>query len=143
VAEGVEPWAIEELALHLPQEQWPTVRWREGRRGEQSSRFAAVRVHTAERHVHNAPPSEEVWLLLEWPKGEKTPTKSALSSLPADTSLQELVRLWKLRWRVERDHHTCCCVASATARSAFATSAPALRLGDRRGSAQVVLATLP
>jgi hypothetical protein len=30
----------------------------------QSSRFAAVRVHTAERHVHGAPPSEEVWLLI-------------------------------------------------------------------------------
>jgi SRSO17 transposase len=103
-AEGVERCAIEALALQLPRAQWQRVCWREGSRGEQSSRFAAVRVQTAERHVHGAPPSEEVWLVMQWPKGEKTPTKYALSSLPATTPLKELVRLWKLRWRVERDY---------------------------------------
>ncbi|OJH41951.1 hypothetical protein BON30_01600 [Cystobacter ferrugineus] len=30
--------------------------------------------------------------------------KYALCSLPADTSRKKLVRLWKLRWRVERDY---------------------------------------
>ncbi|MCP3136898.1 IS701 family transposase [Pyxidicoccus sp. QH1ED-7-1] len=104
VAEGVQPWTIEDLALQLPPEEFHLVRWREGSRGEQSSRFAAVRVQTAERHVQRAPPSEEVWLLIEWPKEEKAPTKYSLSSLPADTPLKELVRLSKLRWRVERDY---------------------------------------
>src|SRR6188508_2486772 len=32
------------------------------------------------------------------------PTKFHLSSLPATTSLRELIRLMKLRWRVERDY---------------------------------------
>jgi SRSO17 transposase len=104
VAEGVEPLAIEQLALQLPKKEWRTVAWREGSRGEQSSRFAAVRVRTAERHVQRAPPSEEGWLLLEWPQDEQSPTKYYLSSLPADTSLKKLVRLAKLRWRVERDY---------------------------------------
>lgn len=104
VAEGVQPWAIEDLALQIPRDEFQTVCWREGSRGEQSSRFAAVRVQTAERHVQRAPPSEEVWLLIEWPKEEKTPTKYSLSSLPANTPLKELVRLSKLRWRVERDY---------------------------------------
>jgi SRSO17 transposase len=103
-AKGVEPWSIEELVLQVPREQFHTVTWREGSRGEQSSRFAAVRVHTAERHVHGAAPSEEVWLLIEWPEDEKAPTKYYLSSLPADTALKKLVRLAKLRWRVERDY---------------------------------------
>jgi SRSO17 transposase len=102
--EGTEPCAIEALALGIPKAQWHTVSWHEGSRGEQSSRFAAVRVRTAERHVHGAPPSEEVWLLLEWPQGQKAPTKYYLSSLPADTPLKKLVRLAKLRWRVERDY---------------------------------------
>ena len=100
----MERWAIEELALQLPREQWQTVCWREGSRGEQPSRFAAVRVQTAERHVHGVPPSQEVWRVMQWPKGEKTPTKYALSSLPTTTPLKHLVRLWKLRWRVERDY---------------------------------------
>ncbi len=63
-----------------------------------------MRVHTAERHVHGVAPSEEVWLLMEWPRDEKAPTKYYLSSLPADTPLEKLVRLAKLRWRVERDY---------------------------------------
>ncbi|WP_395856356.1 hypothetical protein [Cystobacter fuscus] len=45
-----------------------------------------------------------MWLLIEWPKDEKAPTKYYLSSLPADTALKKLVRLAKLRWRVERDY---------------------------------------
>jgi len=104
VAEGVQPWAIEELARQLPKEEFQTVVWREGSRGKQSSRFAAVRVRTAERHVQRAAPSEEVWLLIEWPQEEKAPSKYSLCSLPADMPLKELVRLSKLRWRVERDY---------------------------------------
>lgn len=104
VAEGVQPWSIEELALQLPREDFQTVAWRKGSLGEQSSRFAAVRVQTAERHVQRAPPSEEVWLLIEWPEEEKAPTKYYLSSLPANAPLKKLVRLAKLRWRVERDY---------------------------------------
>jgi SRSO17 transposase len=103
-AKGVTPWSIEDLARQVPREQFHVVNWREGSRGEQSSRFAAVRVHTAERHVHGVAPSEEVWLLIEWPEDEKAPTKYYLSSLPADTALKTLVRLAKLRWRVERDY---------------------------------------
>lgn len=103
-AEGLEPWSIEELAPQVPEEEFHRVSWREGSRGVQSSTFAAVRVHTAERHVHGKPPSAEQWLLLEWPTSEPQPTKYYLSSLPADTSLRTLVRLAKLRWRVERDY---------------------------------------
>lgn len=103
-AKGTKPWAIEQLVLQFPKEQWHTVSWREGSKGEQSSRFAAVRVHTAERHVHGVAPSEEVWLLVQWPQGQKAPTKYAVCSLPATTPLKELARLWKLRWRVERDY---------------------------------------
>ncbi|SEU39305.1 hypothetical protein SAMN05443639_1401, partial [Stigmatella erecta] len=87
-----------------PPKQWKRGSWREGSKGEQSSRFAAVRVHTAERHVHGAPPSEPVWLLVQWPAGERAPTKYAVCSLPQNTPLKQMVRLWKLRWRVERDY---------------------------------------
>jgi SRSO17 transposase len=103
-AEGVQPWSIEALAPQVPEEEFHRVSWREGSRGVQSSTFAAVRVHSAERHTKGKPPSLEQWLLLEWPTTETQPTKYYLSSLPAGTPLKSLVRLAKLRWRVERDY---------------------------------------
>ena len=46
----------------------------------------------------------EEWLLIEWPKGEKEPTKYWLSTLPQDITFRRLVDLAKLRWRIERDY---------------------------------------
>jgi SRSO17 transposase len=80
------------------------VTWREGSRGPQASRFAAVRVRLAHRHAEGAGPGPELWLLSEWPRGEIAPTKYYLSSLPVTTPLRTLVRFAKLRWRVERDY---------------------------------------
>jgi SRSO17 transposase len=87
-----------------PRLRYNTVRWREGSKGWQSSRFAATRVHTAHRHGVGAAPGPCVWLLVEWPEGADAPTKYWLSSLPDGTSRHTLVRLAKLRWRVERDY---------------------------------------
>lgn len=80
------------------------VTWRDGSRGQQASRFAAVRVHLAHRHAEGAGPGPEVWLLSEWPREADAPTKFYLSSLPATTPLRTLVRFGKLRWRIERDY---------------------------------------
>ena len=44
------------------------------------------------------------WLLIEWPEGEKEPTKYWLSTLPEDTPIDVLVDTAKLRWRIERDY---------------------------------------
>src|SRR5207245_7028566 len=49
-------------------------------------------------------PRPEEWLLMEWPRGEAEPTKYWLSTLPADTTLNNLVRLAKQRWIIERDY---------------------------------------
>ena len=49
-------------------------------------------------------PRPEEWLLIEWPRGEAEPTKYWLSTLPEPTPLADLVRLAKLRWRIERDY---------------------------------------
>ena len=46
---------------------------------------------------------QEEWLLIEWPKAEKEPTKYWLSTLP-DIAMARLVDLAKLRWRIERDY---------------------------------------
>src|SRR6476646_4282809 len=46
----------------------------------------------------------EVTLLVEWPDGAEAPTDYWLSNLPADTPVVELVRLAKIRWRIEHDY---------------------------------------
>jgi SRSO17 transposase len=50
------PISIAELAARL---DYRKVTWREGSRGWQSSRFAAVRTRTAHKHLHCHPPGEE------------------------------------------------------------------------------------
>jgi len=79
------------------------VTWRDGSRGAQASRFAAVRVRTAHEHRQGAGPGPEEWFLSEWPPGEPAPTKFYFASLLRQTSLRTLVRLATLRWRIERD----------------------------------------
>ncbi len=95
------PLTIAAVAATLPHRR---VTWREGSRGAQASRFAAVRVRLAHRHAEGAGPSAEVWLLSEWPQDAAAPTKYYLSSLPETTSVRTLVRFGKLRWRIERDY---------------------------------------
>jgi SRSO17 transposase len=68
------------------------------------SRFARVRIRIARRDFNRSKPWPEEWLLIEWPKGEKEPTKYWLSSLPDDIGFARLVDLAKLRWRIERDY---------------------------------------
>jgi SRSO17 transposase len=97
----VSPLTLAAVAARLRHRR---VTWREGSRGRQASRFAAVRVTIAHRHAEGVGPGPEVWLLSEWPRDEHAPTKYYLSSLPATTSLRTLVRFGKLRWRIERDY---------------------------------------
>jgi SRSO17 transposase len=99
-----KPVSVLELAKARGRASCSTVHWREGSRGRQGSRFGAVRVRMAHRHTLGAAPSDEQWLLYEWPSDEKEPTKFWLSTLPAKTPVKQLVRMAKLRWRVERDY---------------------------------------
>jgi SRSO17 transposase len=41
---------------------------------------------------------------VEWPKGEKEPTKYFLCDLPETYTLRRLVRLAKARWKIEQDY---------------------------------------
>jgi len=95
-----KPLAVKALAFDLPKRAWRTIGWREGTAGRLSSRFAGVRVRAARGRQLRG----EEWLLIEWPKGEKEPTKYWLSTLPADITFERLVDLAKLRWRIERDY---------------------------------------
>jgi SRSO17 transposase len=84
--------------------------WRRGSKGLQRSRFVALRVRPAgvsPRRRASRTADRELpvcWLLAEWPVGQPEPVKYWLSNLPEDTPIVELVRLGKLRWRIEQDY---------------------------------------
>jgi len=99
-----QPTALRDLALSLPAEAWRTLTWRQGSQGSQRGRFAACRVQPAHGHVRDRPELEPVWLLIEWPPEAQAPLKYWFSNLPEEVSLRRLVRLAKLRWRVEQNY---------------------------------------
>jgi SRSO17 transposase len=99
-----KPVPVTDLARSLPASQWRSVTWREGTNTPRRSRFASVRVPAAHRDDERAELRAEEWLLIEWPDSEAEPTQYWLSTLPADTALQDLVAAAKGRWRIERDY---------------------------------------
>jgi SRSO17 transposase len=99
-----QPLTAKELALCLSAADLRRVSWREGTSGMMRSRFAALRVRAAHRDYWRKEPHPEQWLLIEWPKTEKEPTKYWMSNLPASIALRKLVAIAKLRWRIERDY---------------------------------------
>jgi len=98
---------LAELATSAGRDAAIEVEWREGTRGPMASRFVALRVRPANVKLRHAAAGEDLpvrWLLAEWPEGKDAPTDFWLSNLPADTSIERLVGLAKLRWRVEQDY---------------------------------------
>lgn len=103
-----KPTSLKVFAAALPADAWQTVCWRDGSRGLQRGRFAAVRVRPSNGwNVDRISPDDlrpECWVLLHWPEGEPAPTKMWMSNLSATTPLTTLVALARLRWRIERDY---------------------------------------
>jgi SRSO17 transposase len=150
-----QPVSVLVLAQSLPKKAWKNVTWRGGTKHPLRSRFALLRVRPAHRDEKRTEPRGEEWLLIEWPKGEAEPTKYWLSTLPVETKIQDLVRLAKQRWIIERDyeelkqelglghfegrgwrgfhHHATLCLAAygflVAERSRFSPSARAGQLG--------------
>jgi SRSO17 transposase len=103
-----KPTSLKAFSAALPSEVWQTVCWRDGSRGPQWGRFAAVRVRPSNGwNVDRITPDDllpECWVLLHWPEGEAAPTKMWMSNLSADVPMATLVALARLRWRIERDY---------------------------------------
>lgn len=93
-------------AEDLPVDAFEKVSWRQGSKGEMNSRFAARRVRPANRNLPKNPDGSlpDCWLLIEWPDDTAEPTDYWLCTLPETTPIAELVRLGKIRWRIEHDY---------------------------------------
>ena len=99
-----QPSSVKALAQSLPASAFHNISWREGSNDTLSGRFAALRVRHAGGNLGRARLWPQQWLLIEWPVAEPEPTKYWLSTLPEQTSLNDLVSVAHLRWRIERDY---------------------------------------
>lgn len=108
-----KPVDLKTLAMNAGRSAGKFVVWRHGTKktpgnptASTRSRFLALRIRQANRNIPRAEDGTlpECWLLAEWPPGEPEPTDYWLSTLPADIRLRDLVRLAKIRWRIEHDY---------------------------------------
>ena len=146
-----KPVTAADLAKSLSKRAWRTIGWRDGTNARLVSRFARVRVRAADEGTTSEEPEE--WLIVEWPKGEKEPTKFWLSTLAEDISFEHMIDITMMRLRIERDyqelkqevglghferrswrgfhHHATMCIAAygflVAERGAFPPSAPRSR----------------
>ena len=106
------PANLRQLAVAHADQVRP-VTWRQGTQATKgnpdatmTSWFLAIRVRPANRDIPRAADGSlpECWLLAEWPPYADEPTDYWLPTLPASTPIAELVRLAKIRWRVEHDY---------------------------------------
>jgi len=106
------PVTARQLAIAAADQIRP-VTWRQGTKtstgnpdAAMTGCFLAIRVRPAGKPIPRAADRSlpACWLLAEWPPEADEPSGYWLSTLPDDTPLEELVRLAKIRWRVEHDY---------------------------------------
>ena len=91
-----------DLALAIGRKGFRRCTWREGTKEPLWSRFALRRVVPAHDDGTDPAHREDVWLLMEWPDGEKEPPKYFLATLPCGSTRKQIVRVVKERYRTER-----------------------------------------
>ena len=104
--------SLRQLAIACADQVQP-VTWRHGTKttagnpdAAMTSHFLAIRVRPANRDIPRAQDGSlpGCWLLARWPPAADEPADYWLSNLPPDTPIAGLVRLAKIRWRVEHDY---------------------------------------
>jgi SRSO17 transposase len=99
------PRSAQTLAHELGAKAFRAITWREGTlpgpRGKLRSRFAFCRVKVAHDDGSDPTSREPLWLIAEWPHGEKAPSKFALTTLRRSMSKKQIVRIFKERYRTE------------------------------------------
>jgi len=107
------PTNCKDLVLAAGRSARRRISWRRGTRSGPDNRtatmrseFTALRIRPANRDIPRADDGAlpEQWLIAEWPTGKAEPTDFWISNLSADTPIATLVRLAKIRWRIEHDY---------------------------------------
>lgn len=107
------PMTLREHALAAGQQACREITWRHGSNpspdnpdAAMRSQFLALRIRPANRKIARGTDGSlpECWMIADWPPETAEPVKYWLSNMDSDTPLETLVRLAKIRWRVEHDY---------------------------------------
>jgi len=95
---------VRDLGVELGEQALRRITWRDGTRPNKklNSRFVFRRVKPAFEGEPEPMLREPVWLVIEWPEGEKAPTKFFITSLRRRMTRKQIVRTIKERWKTER-----------------------------------------
>ncbi|WP_079023637.1 IS701 family transposase [Streptomyces odonnellii] len=108
--------SLKDLVMAAGRRQLRRCTWRQGSKGAMTSRFIVLQVRpagvAAKKTALDRPGGRAGWdgvlpaetLIAEWPPHTDEPTDYWLTSLAADTPLRHLVRMAKIRWRIEHDY---------------------------------------
>ena len=108
-----KPSTFKQLALAAGRRAARQITWRQGTKATKGnptakirSRFLAIRIRPANRNIPREADGSlpEAWLIAEWPPDEPEPVKYWLSNMGPRARPQTMVRLGKLRWRIEHDY---------------------------------------
>ncbi len=94
--------SAKEIGLQLGPSAFRPYTWREGTSRMLSSRFALCRVVVPTEHGRAESAARTEWLVIEWPEGEKAPTKFALTTLGEKMAAAEIIRMVRERYRTEK-----------------------------------------
>lgn len=107
------PVTFKDLVLRAGRGAVRPVTWRRGtrtspgnRHAQMRSSFLAIRIRPANRDIPRGEDGTlpEQWLIAEWPPDQPEPVRYWLSNMDIRTPLKTLVRLAKIRWRIEHDY---------------------------------------
>ncbi|MGH3663723.1 MAG: IS701 family transposase [Micromonosporaceae bacterium] len=108
--------SLKDLVMTAGRRRLRRCAWRQGSKGVMRSRFMVLQVRpagvAARKAAREAAGGRASWdgvlpaetLIAEWPPHADEPTDYWLTSLPADTPPRRLVRMAKIRWRIEHDY---------------------------------------
>ncbi|MBK7768315.1 MAG: hypothetical protein IPI44_21100 [Sulfuritalea sp.] len=96
---------VKNLALSLPSSAWRKTTWREGTNASLSSRLCRRARTRRPWRPSGIGARDEEWLLIARGQGAN-PNRSGIScpALSAEITRKELVKVVKMRWRIERDY---------------------------------------
>jgi SRSO17 transposase len=98
------PESAQVIAHSLPEEAWEEITYAQGTKKPLKGRFVALRVQPAYHSYRREGEQPMRWLLLQKLDDPLQPFKYFLSNLKETTPLWQLVRIGKLRWRIEQDY---------------------------------------
>ncbi|MFH9426638.1 IS701 family transposase [Streptomyces sp. NPDC017529] len=98
--------SLREHVLAAGRDQVTAVTWRQGSRGAMTAEYVLLRIRLAGRRPKPAddgtiPPR---WLIAQWPREAAAPVRYWISNLPTSLPPATLIRLAKMRWRIEHDY---------------------------------------